>query len=224
VNETLASPAGTTEGHRARLGMWIFLATELMFFGPVFWAALVQRHLAPLAFAQASRLTDIGIGTANTLVLLTSSLTMALAVERARHGLADGARRMLALTMLLGAVFLAFKGVEYAHDWQRGLVPGPGFHAQGVADQAGAQLFFFTYFFATLLHALHLSVGIVLACVMARRLATHPPGGSGDGASGSDAFAANLRRSVEVTGLYWHFVDIVWIFLFPLLYLGGRAP
>jgi cytochrome c oxidase subunit 3 len=223
-------------GHRARLGMWIFLATELMFFGPVFWACLVLRHEAPLAFAQANRLTDIAIGTANTLLLLTSSLAMALAVERTRHGAPHGAvagaRRMLALTALLGLAFLVLKGVEYHDDWRRGLVPGPSFHAAGVEDQAAAQRFFFAYFFATLLHALHLAVGIALAGVMAIRLrdavrCRSKATGTGDGTVHTGAGSkpeGHLVRAVEASGLYWHFVDIVWIFLFPLLYLGGRAP
>ncbi|ARP87504.1 cytochrome c oxidase subunit 3 [Bordetella genomosp. 9] len=211
MKDALAAPPSDALEHRARVGMWVFLATELMFLGPVFWACLVLRHQAPLAFAQANRLTDIVIGTANTLILLTSSLTMALAVTRARHRAAAGARRMLALTILLGLAFLVLKGVEYHDDWRRGLVPGPGFHAPGVGDQAAAERFFFAYFFATMLHAIHLALGIVLNGVMAARL--RMPHDDPD----------RMARAVEISGLYWHFVDIVWIFLFPLLYLGGRA-
>jgi cytochrome c oxidase subunit 3 len=193
--------------YRARLGMWIFLSTELMFFGPMFWGYIVERNRAPQAFMQAARLTDITLGTANTLILLTSSLFMALAVARA-HGARPGtARPYLWITAGLGLAFLAVKGAEYTKDWRDHLVPGAHFLAPGVGDQAAAQMFFFIYFFATLLHALHLLIGIVLAAVMARRI----------GSTGCSA------SSVEMTGLYWHFVDIVWIFLFPVLYLGGRA-
>jgi cytochrome c oxidase subunit 3 len=198
--------------HRSRLGMWVFLCTELMFFGPVFWGYIVERSRAPQAFLQAARLTDITFGTANTLILLTSSLFMALAVACAHAGRPQAARRHLYVTAALGLAFLAIKGLEYRKDWHDHLVPGAHFLASGVSDQAAAQMFFFIYFFTTLLHALHLIIGIVLVTFIARRLArdTVSP-------------RAALARRVEMTGLYWHFVDIVWIFLFPVLYLGGRA-
>lgn len=198
--------------HRSRLGMWIFLCTELMFFGPVFWGYIVERSRAPQAFLQAARLTDVAFGTANTLILLTSSLFMALAVACSNAGRPAAARRNLLITAALGLAFLAIKGLEYRKDWLEHLVPGAHFLAAGVSDQAAAQMFFFIYFFTTLLHALHLIIGIALVTLIARRV-------------GHDTLTprAAIARRVEMTGLYWHFVDIVWIFLFPVLYLGGRA-
>jgi cytochrome c oxidase subunit 3 len=201
--------ADTQRNYQTRLGMWVFLSTELMFFGPVFWSYLVARQHAPAAFAQAGRLTNAWLGTGNTLLLLTSSLTMALAVEAARHGVRSYARRALWLTALLGCVFLAVKGYEYVNDWHENLFPGAHFHALGIAGQDAAQMFFFVYFFATGLHALHLTIGIVMVAVMIRRMRT--------------AARSVASREVDLVGLYWHFVDIVWIFLFPALYLIGRS-
>jgi len=202
------SLADIRQEHQARLGMWVFLATELMFLGPVFVGYVVLRQQFPQAMAEASHLTDVALGTINTLVLLTSSLAMALAVETARLGARTFARRALWLTAALGLVFLAIKGYEYGMDWREHLFPDARFHAKDVRDQAGARMFFFFYFFSTGLHALHLLVGMALTLAMARTLAASP--------------AARAARRLELTGLYWHFVDIVWIFLYPMLYLLER--
>ncbi|WP_195812455.1 cytochrome c oxidase subunit 3 [Xylophilus rhododendri] len=190
----------------ARLGMWLFIASELLFFGGLLFAYAHGRLSFPAGFAVAGRHTDVWLGTLNTGVLLTSSLLVALAVEAAAHGQRRLAPRFLWGAVLLGCSFLAIKGVEYRQDFAEGLVPGPGF----VLQEPGAQLFFMLYFTATLLHALHMVVGIVALALYAwfgRR-------------TGSDW----LRSSrLETVGLYWHFVDVVWVGLYPLLYLVGRS-
>jgi cytochrome c oxidase subunit 3 len=189
----------------ATLGLWIFLATEVLFFGPLFFGYLYVRTHYPEAAAAASRHTDFVLGTANAALLLTSSLCVALAAS-------DGLRasRMLYAAALLGLAFLALKGIEYRHDFAEHLFPDRGFAPVDAGDAAhahGMQLFFIVYFAMTAVHALHLVVGIALCVTVAlalrRRRASH--------------------EHVELAGLYWHFVDVVWIVLYPLLYLVGRA-
>lgn len=193
---------------RARIGMWVFLGSEIMFFGPVFFAYLYGRYEWPQAFDAASRSTDLLCGTVNTAVLLTSSLGVAIALLFVKRGAREHARRALNAVVLLGLVFLLIKSYEYVQDGHEHLVPGPSFHASGAIDQAAAQLFYFVYFFSTLLHALHLSIGIGLMLYCRRNLKRE---------SGHKAV-----RRLEMSGLYWHFVDIIWIFLYPALYLAGR--
>jgi cytochrome c oxidase subunit 3 len=209
MNEIALDAPDTLRAYQSRLGMWVFLATELMFFGPVFFAYAVGRLHQPGAFAAASHHTDVLLGTANTLVLLSSSAAIAMATEFARDNAVAYARRMMWLTVALGCVFLAIKGYEYAQDLREGLFPGAGFDADDFPSPAGARLFFFVYFFATGLHALHLTAGICLVLYVLRQAAR--------------LSAVPLLRRLEATGLYWHFVDIVWVFLFPILYLAGRA-
>jgi cytochrome c oxidase subunit 3 len=193
------------------LGMWVFLVTEIMFFGGVFMAYIVYRALHLDAFIAGSHLLNVTFGATNTAVLICSSLTMAMAIHSAQTGKSRGTIvTYLILTMLLGIAFLAIKFTfEWHHDWVEGLVPGLHFTYNG-PHAPGVQLFFCFYFFMTGLHALHMFIGLGLLTtltVMAHR-----------GRFNSDYFAP-----LEVSGLYWHFVDIVWIFLFPLLYLiGGR--
>jgi cytochrome c oxidase subunit 3 len=193
----------------ATLGMWIFLVTEVMFFGGMFTAYVVYRSLFPEAFGHASRHLDVRLGSINTAVLIGSSLTMALAVRAAQVGRRGGTiAAWLGATMLLGSTFLAIKGYEYWHKFHEGLIPGPGFVYAG-PDAKQAQLFISLYFAMTGVHALHMVIGLgVLAWLVtqARR----------------GRFGAAYYTPVEVSGLYWHFVDIIWIFLFPLLYLIGR--
>lgn len=190
------------------LGMWVFLVTEIMFFGGIFTAYLVYRTLFPEAFAAGSHELDVALGALNTAVLLASSLTMALAVRSGQVRDRRGTMVMLVLTMLLGAAFLGVKAVEYAAKFQHHLVPGPHFHFAG-PQAARVQLFFSLYFALTGLHALHMVVGIGLLAVVL------------DQARRAD-FRARYRTRLETVGLYWHFVDIIWIFLFPLLYLIQR--
>jgi len=204
-----AGGAGNGRRQTMELGMWVFLTTETLFFGVLFFVYLVMRLAHPEGFAAASRHTDMLMGTLNTAVLLTSSMTMALAVEAAALGRARLASRLLAATLLLGVVFLAIKGYEYRREYVEHLWPGPGFRFEG-PNAAGAQTFFWLYFVMTGFHALHLVIGVALVGFMAWRLAR---GGLG----------AQSAASIDNAGLYWHFVDIVWIFMYPALYLVSRS-
>ena len=189
-------------------GMWLFLVQEVLFFGGLFTAYLVYRSQFPGAFAAGSNELDIVLGAINTVVLIGSSLTMALAVWAAQRGARRELVAFLTATLGLGLVFLVIKGFEYAHKFEVGHVPGPGFAWDG-PDAIHVRMFFNLYFMMTGLHALHMIVGIgvlVTMIVWAWR----------------GAWTAENHNFVEGMGLYWHFVDIVWIFLFPLLYLLGR--
>ena len=190
------------------LGMWVFLATEVMFFGAMFACYFVYRHWYPQAFAAASNHLDIWLGAINTAVLICSSFTMALAVYSAETSRAKPLVRYLVLTIVLGLVFLGIKFFEYYSKFEEQLVPGSSFKFE--ESLAGpAEIFFSFYFAMTGMHAVHMIIGIGLLTVLifkARR----------------GRFSAAYYTPVELTGLYWHFVDIVWIFLFPLLYLLGR--
>ena len=193
----------------ASLGMWVFLATEILFFGGLFLIYTIYRGWYPEAFASASHHLDIPLGTINTAVLIGSSLTMALAVHSAQLSSRRGVMIFIALTMVLGSVFLGIKGVEYSHKFHEHLVPGPNFVYSEPALARPAQIYFSLYFTMTGLHALHMVVGMGLMIWM---LVWAKKGVIGNG----------YYSPVEIVGLYWHFVDIVWIFLFPLLYLIGR--
>lgn len=196
------------QSEAATLGMWAFLVTEVLFFGGLFLGYVVYRSSYPEAFASGSHHLDVALGAVNTAVLIGSSLTMALAVHAAQVGRRKELVLFLLGTILLGAVFLGIKGVEYAHKFAEHLVPGPSFVFTGPhAHQA--QLFFSFYFAMTGLHAAHMVIGIGVLAV----LTVMAWGGR---------FSAAYYAPVEISGLYWHFVDIVWIFLFPLLYLIGR--
>ena len=189
------------------LGMWVFLVTEIMFFGGMFMAYIVYRVLYPEAWVLGSNHLNVSLGALNTGVLICSSLTMALAVRSAQIGSRSGQIVNLALTIVLGSVFLVVKYFEYAEKFEHHLVPGRHFDAT-LPQSAQQQLFFSIYFMMTGIHAAHMVVGIVLMGVilwMAIR----------------NRFSADYYTPVEISGLYWHFVDIVWIFLFPLLYLLG---
>jgi cytochrome c oxidase subunit 3 len=198
----------------ATLGMWTFLATEVMFFGGLFAGFAVYRFVDATAFAAACRKLSVLAGTINTGVLLTSSLTMALAVHAGQEGNAKGQVRYLLLTMLLATIFLSIKSYEYYEDYHEHLIPGLNFRTEELTIPPGAtplvkkqtELFFVFYFFMTGLHAFHMVIGIgVMAwmALLARR----------------GRFTREYHTPLELTGLYWHFVDLVWVFLFPLLYL-----
>ena len=189
----------------AKLGMWLFLATEILFFGGLFVAYAVLRAFYPEMFLEAHTMLSVPLGAFNTVVLITSSLTMALAVRAAQLDDGRALRAFLWVTMALAAVFLAVKYVEYTPKFHHGLLPGRYYHSEAiVASQP--QLFFSLYFLMTGMHGLHIVVGIGLMLWIARRAAR-------------GEFGAHYHTPVENLGLYWHFVDIVWIFLFPLLYL-----
>lgn len=202
---------GSAEQQRraVTLGLWVFLATELMFFGPLFFGYWIGRWHFPDGFGAASRHTDVMLGTINTAILLTSSLTMALAtVVRKLDSPRKWTLVLLWATAALGVAFLVIKGTEYVHEWHEHLFPGRGFSFEG-GHAGAAQLFFILYFAMTALHAVHLTIGIVLVSIFAialQRRALH---------------FANAER-IELAGLYWHFIDVVWIFLYPILYLVGR--
>lgn len=190
----------------ATLGMWAFLATEVLFFGAMFMSYITYRTAYPQAFAEASHHTIVLFGTVNTAILLTSSLTMVLAVHAARENNLRRQFRFLAFTILLALGFLAVKGVEYHDDIVEHLWPGPHFRSD-LPPQA--QIFWLLYWIMTGVHAIHVTVGIGLLSVIARMTSRRQ-------------FAAAYHTPVEMVGLYWHFVDIVWIYLYPLLYLIHR--
>lgn len=206
IAEHFETPAQQWEA--ANLGMWVFLATEILFFAPLFLGYLYGRTHEPQAFAQASHHTNILLGTTNTAVLLTSSLTMALAVRAASAGAQRALRNLLIATTALGALFVGIKAWEWVMDWHEQLVPGLHFNYHGVFAH-GVEFFFFLYFIMTGLHAVHLSIGIVVILVLTKRAAR-------------GRYNAAYHTPVEVAGLYWHFVDVIWIFLYPLLYLVER--
>jgi cytochrome c oxidase subunit 3 len=190
------------------LGMWVFLVTEVLFFGGLFLVYTVYRSLYPDAFIAASHELDVTLGTINTAVLITSSLTMALAVHAAQVGQRKTLMLLLVATMVLGGIFLGIKSVEYYHKFVEHLVPGPAFQFEK-EHLRHAQLFFSLYFLMTGLHALHMIVGFGIMAFMLWW-------------AWNGTITKDYYSPIEISGLYWHFVDIVWIFLFPLLYLIGR--
>jgi len=188
----------------ATLGMWIFLAGETLFFGALVTAFLIYRISDPPGFLAAGRHTDLLLGSINTAVLLTSGAAMAVAVRRSGDGFS--AAPWLAATVALGLAFLTLKGIEWHHDWTKALVPG--LHWQFAGRGRSDEIFMWLYFAMTGIHVVHMIIGVGLV--------------------GRLALLASRDRPlsplvVAMTGLYWAFVDIVWIFLFPLLYLGGRS-
>jgi cytochrome c oxidase subunit III len=196
------------QAEASTLGMWVFLVTEIMFFGGLFMCYLVYRTAQPEGFAEASHHLNVVWGGVNTIVLIVSSLTMALAVRAAQTSAPPKTQVFwIAATMFLGAVFLGVKAIEYWDKFEHQLVPGPNFVWKG-QHPGPAEMFYSLYFCMTGLHALHMVIGLGIMTVigvMAWRR----------------QFDADYYTPVEVSGLYWHFVDIVWIFLFPLLYLIG---
>lgn len=187
------------------LGMWLFLLTEVMFFGGMFGAYAIYRSWYPEAFEIASRTTNIPLGAFNTVVLIVSSLTMALAVQSAQLGKQKRLALMIALTMLFGATFLGVKYIEYSEKWHHHHVPGLNWQWEGEGGRE-VQILFCLYFGMTGMHAMHMVVGLgIMTWLLITALKGH--------------YTADYYNPVEISGLYWHFVDIVWIFLFPLLYL-----
>ena len=196
----------------ASLGMWIFLSTEVLFFGGMFMTYTLNRSTYPEIFGEASRSINLGLGAFNTVVLIGSSLTMAMSVWAASVGKKQLVTMFLILTLILGTVFLGVKGIEYHEKFVEHHVPGLNFSFEPGASagtNAHAQLFFSLYFAMTGLHAVHMIVGAGLLIWLIKE-------------SMRGRFTAEYNTPVEMVGLYWHFVDIVWIFLFPLLYLIDR--
>jgi cytochrome c oxidase subunit 3 len=196
------------QAEASTLGMWVFLVTEIMFFGGLLLAYLIYRWSAPEGFAEASHHLNVTWGFINTLVLIVSSLTMALAVRAAQTSLPARTQVTLILvTMAFGAAFLGIKAIEYYDKWVHHLIPGPHFQWEG-AHPATAEMFYSLYFCMTGLHAIHMIIGLGIMTWLAYT-------------AWRGRYDAEYYTPVEVAGLYWHFVDIVWIFLFPLLYLIG---
>ena len=216
----------------AILGMWAFLLTEILFFGGLFMAYMLYRTWYHDAFVIASTSITIGWGLLNTVVLIGSSLTMALAVRAAQTNKRKATVNWLILTMVLGMVFLGVKVIEYADKFEHHHVPGPDFvfmdpahpptydigpHGKEILGRNSpeelnrtTQIFFSLYFTMTGLHALHMIIGVGLMCVITWM-------------AWQGKFSSEWYTPVEMSGLYWHFVDIVWIYLFPLLYLIDRS-
>ena len=193
----------------ARLGMWVFIATEVLFFGGLILAYCVYRTGYPEGFAEAARHTKIAIGAANTAILLTSSFLVAWAVTVVRLGESRFASLLLWAAALLGLVFIGLKGVEYSLEYREGLLPALGFNFTGAQAHA-VHLFFAFYLVATALHAVHVAVGIVVLAIIGWR-------------TYQKSYSGTYHSPPTVAGLYWHFVDLVWIFLFALIYLPGRS-
>lgn len=188
-----------------QLGLWTLLATEVVFFGGLFLAYAIYRHAYPAAFAAGSARLDFWIGTINTAVLLTSSLCVALGDHAIKAGQRAALGRCLLAAWLLGAVFLGLKGYEYYPKYAEHLIPGAGFRLEGSAPPQ-LQLFVVLYFAMTGLHALHM---IARLAALAWLIPRNRRGG----------LSAEHHAPVEMVGLYWHFVDCVWVFLYPLPYL-----
>ncbi len=192
----------------ASLGMWLFLATEIMFFGGLFTAYTVYRMMYLPGFDVGSHLLNVRLGAVNTIVLLSSSLTMALAVRAAMLGKRRHLVAFLILTMLLGLTFVGVKlTFEWHHEYVEHLAPGLDFDLNS-PHAKGAELFFVFYFTMTGVHALHMIIGVAVMAVLTWQAI-------------QGRFTPERYNAIEMAGLYWHFVDVVWIFLFPLLYLIG---
>tara|TARA_B100002019_G_scaffold171186_1_gene147966 strand:+ start:99 stop:749 length:651 start_codon:yes stop_codon:yes gene_type:complete len=208
---TIASHFEDAEQQREAglMGMWLFLATELMLFAGLFGAFGIYRGLHGEAFAEAARHLDLPLASINTAILLTSGLTMALAERSVQAGLIVVARRWIVATVALGAVFLVIKGYEWHHEFAEGLMPllGLPFDYDG-SHPAQAELFFDFYFAMTGLHALHMLVGLGALAVL-WVLGRPQPGPRAD----------RYIRQMRITGMYWAFVDVVWVFVFTSLYL-----
>lgn len=202
----------------ASLGMWVFLATEIMFFGGMFCCYLVYRYWYFGDFGAASKSLDLTLGTINTAVLICSSLTVAMAVRCAQVGKQKAIVVYLVLTLVLGLAFLGIKAKEYKDKFDENHIPGrANFHLAGhiprhpdiPVNQRHAQIYFSLYFAMTGMHALHMIIGVGLFAFLTYK-------------AYKGVYRPGYYTPVEIGGLYWHFVDIVWIYLFPLLYLIDR--
>jgi len=192
------------------LAMWIFLITEIMFFGGMFAAYTIYRSTYPTVFAVASASLNVVVGAINTCVLLLSSFTMVMAVRASQLGQRNAIIIFLILTLLFGGVFLGVKAYEWNEKYVEHHMPGQAaFHLEGTPLQGPAKIFFSLYFAMTGLHALHMVVGVGILSVLIWQ-------------TRKGKFSPEYFTPVDIAGLYWHFVDIVWIFLFPLLYLIDR--
>ena len=196
----------TQQVEAGKLGMWLFLATEVLFFGGLFVAYAIFHSLHPELFKAAHHFLDVRLGAINTVVLLFSSLTVVLAIHAAQQNKTKMVALNLIVTIACACLFLCVKYVEYAHKFHMGLLPGYYFTNAMVPNPDQAHIFFGIYFLMTGLHGIHVIIGIfVLAWLLKRTY-------RGD-------FNSQYYAPLEICGLYWHLVDVIWIFLFPLLYL-----
>ncbi len=191
--------------HAARLGMWIFLATEVLLFAALFAGYAVYRYLFTPEFAVASRDLATWIGLVNTIVLVTSSFTVAMGFDRAARGHGKGTMVLFGVSVLLALVFLAFKYVEYSHHFQAGELPGR-YYTSTKIQGPGGPIFYTLYFLITGLHGIHVVIGMTVLGVIGLR-------------AGRGRYTREYHVPVELAGLYWHLVDLIWIFVFPLIYL-----
>ena len=189
----------------ARLGMWIFLATEVLLFAGLFTSYSYYRYLYPAAFAEGSRHMSLGLGTLNTFILLASSFTVAMSIHFTRAGRSKLASACLAFSVACGLAFLGIKAVEYSTHIHEGLLPGKYLTSIEVKEP-GVSMFFTVYYLSTGLHAVHVVAGLTVLVVMAVR-------------SWRGHFSPEWYTPLDLGGLYWHLVDIIWIYLYPLLYL-----
>jgi len=208
LHEQFANPEQQRE--TASLGMWIFIVSEMMLFGGLFVAYTVYRMYYPQAFTEGSADMDIVLGSVNTAVLICSSFTMALAVHSAQMGSRKLVNIFLLATMAIGCVFLVIKFTEYYKHYLDHKAPGVWFDS-AAANPGKVELFFVFYFIMTMLHALHMFVGLgLLTFTLLRNLA--------------GKITAEYYNTIEVTGLYWHFIDIIWVFLYAIFYIPGLHP
>ncbi len=191
-----------------KLGMWLFLATEILLFGGLFVAYSIFNFLHPEIFQEAHKFLDVKLGALNTVVLLFSSLTVVLAIHAAQQNKTGWVVFNLVITLLCAAAFLVVKYIEYSHKFEAGLLPGMYFTNAEIANPDQAHIYFGIYFLMTGLHGIHVVIGmIVLSWLLMRTLRKD--------------FSSQYYLPLELGGLYWHLVDVIWIFLFPLLYLIG---
>ena len=189
----------------ATMGMWVFLITEIMFFGGMFLAYMVYRYMYYAAFVAGSQAMDFWYGTINTIVLICSSLTMALAVRASQVGQRKALVALLIVTMLFGCAFMGIKAIEYTSHFHEHQLPGRFYRFEAV-QLPGASMYWSLYFLMTGLHGLHVLVGMtVLSVILYRTIHGY--------------YSSHYYLGIELAGLYWHLVDLIWIFLFPLLYL-----
>lgn len=189
----------------AKFGMWIFLVTEILFFGGLFAAYIVYRAWYPELFTLASEELNTLWGGVNTLVLIGSSLTVAMSIKSAQLNQKKGIIINLGITIALAFIFMVIKYFEYTHKFEIGIFPGE-FYTYGGVDHPQANIFFSLYYMMTGLHGIHVLVGIGLMVWLLIK-------------ASKEAFDSEYYTPLEITGLYWHLVDIIWIFLFPLFYL-----
>jgi cytochrome c oxidase subunit 3 len=195
------------QAHAARLGMWLFLATEVLLFAALFAGYGVYRYLYAETFVAASRDLHTWVGLVNTIVLITSSFTVAWGLDQSARGRGDRTRLLFGVSILLALVFLGFKYYEYSHHFHEGQLPGRFYTYEGLGPGPGGPIFYALYYLITGLHGIHVVIGMTVLAVVGWR-------------AGRGAFTAEYHVPVELAGLYWHLVDLIWIFVFPLVYLA----